>query len=255
MVESGDVWMASLIQHSPRQFFNSQSQKFIAIIEPRHRATMIRLAFEAQLDDNMMISERTKQTRLHNWSVLLIKDSLQCHEVAEDADADQTSAHNPCDDTLEYMAKRLLSIANNRSKDSSFSSSEAEALALGPALHSLYVAATRPPCPHHDAAVDEWIRLLDTRTMSSVRLSDFEAISRSYGTLPNLNALAVLLDGLGLYALSMKLLNRMLNNFSYLERNTGSQDGNPYRITRSNLEDHLHEVKGRRRNHASNDGW
>jgi hypothetical protein len=256
MVDSGDVWVANLIQHDPRKFFTSQSQKFIALIEPRHRATMIRLAFEYQLDDNSMVSERTKQARLHNWSLLLIKDSLQNHEPAASSDCPQEATCHPCDETLEYMAKRLLDMAanNQKSKTTFFSHAELGALALGPALHSIYVAATRPSSPHNDAAVDEWIRLLDTRAMSSVRLSDFEVLTRSYVTLPNLKALAVLLDGLGLYALSMKLLNRMLNSFVYLERNSGV-DRSSCPVTRESLETQLREVEERRKNHTSNDGW
>ncbi|KAG0052659.1 hypothetical protein BGZ83_002316 [Gryganskiella cystojenkinii] len=254
-VESGDLWMANLVYDSPRQFFTaSLSKKFLELIEPRHRATFIRHSFEAQLEDNVSISERSKQARLYSWSLLLIKDSLHCHGSLAVNNGRGTRA-SPCDDTLEFIARRLLEMANNQAEDSRFFDSEMEGQALGPALHSLYLAATRPSRPDKDPIVEDWIRLLDTRTMSSVRLSDFEVIIRAYGTLPNLNALAILLDSLGLYALSMKLLNRMMNNFAYLERNTGSQVGAPCQVTEASIETYLREVEDRRMNHTSNDGW
>ncbi|KAF9172031.1 hypothetical protein BGX21_006443 [Mortierella sp. AD011] len=128
-------------------------------------------------------------------------------------------------------------------------------VALGLALHSLYIAVTNPSESDGDEKTQEWVRLLETRMAYGIRQLDFDVVVRSYGTLTNLNALALMLDAVGLYALSMKLMSRMLEDFYTLEKNTRKQLGYVCDITVSTLENQLREVEQRRIQHASSDLW
>ncbi|KAF9362129.1 hypothetical protein BGX26_000017 [Mortierella sp. AD094] len=258
-IKKGDAWIAMISLSSPATFFaTSIFLSLLRQVQPQHRASLIHVSFDVHMDGSMSsISERAMRSRAIQWTCLLIEDSLRLHERAvELAGTHHAVVMDQCNKVIEHMARCLFETSlrfegNTRAE----SKAGLKDVALGLALHSLYIAVTNPSESTGDEKIQEWVQLLETRMVYGIRQLDFDVVVRSYGTLTNLNALALMLDAVGLYALSMKLMSRMLEDFHTLEKNTRKQLGYVCDITVSSLENQLREVEQRRIQHASSDLW
>ncbi|CAO3565733.1 unnamed protein product [Mortierella alpina] len=258
----GDAWVETLCRSCPTAFFTAGSfQSFIRQVSPHHRAQLIRAAFDIHMDEFVhSISERTRRSRTSHWTSMLIEDSFRSHDQSLENSSvpDQESCVNGCDNVIDYMAK-LLFMPSELYTDGDvlrwYHLGLKEA-ALGLALHSLYMAVTESPESTKDRTrADEWIRILKGSASSDIRLSDFDVIVKSYSTLTQLNALALMLDAVGLYSLSMRLINRMLRDFHALEKHSRKRLGHACHVTKASLQAHLREVEQRRIEYADKDGW
>ena len=208
------------------------------------------------------ISERTRRSRTSHWTTMLIEDSFRSHEQhSEISVTDQESCGNGCDDVIDYMAK-LLFMPSELYTDGNvlrWYHLGLKEVAIGLALHSLFIAVTESPESSEPSKgstkVEEWTRILKGSTSSDIRLSDFDVIVKSYCTLTQLNALALMLDAVGLYSLSMRLINRMLRDFYTLEKSFRKRLGHSCHVTKAGLQAHLREVEQRRIEYADKDGW
>ncbi|KAF9961762.1 hypothetical protein BGZ72_002001 [Mortierella alpina] len=260
----GDAWVEMLCRSGPAAFFTAGSfQSFIRQIAPTHRALLIRASFDIHMDEFVhSIYERTRRSRTSHWTTMLIEDSFRSHEQhSEISVTDQESCANGCDDVIDYMAK-LLFMPSELYTDGDvlrWYHLGLKEVALGLALHSLFIAVTESPelsePSKGSTKVEEWIRILKGSTSSDIRLSDFDVIVKSYCTLTQLNALALMLDAVGLYSLSMRLINRMLRDFYTLEKSSRKRLGHSCHVTKAGLQAHLREVEQRRIEYADKDGW
>ncbi|KAF9938318.1 hypothetical protein BGZ67_000283 [Mortierella alpina] len=258
----GDAWVETLRRSSPSAFFTAGSfQSFLRHVSPNHRAVLIRTSFDIHMDEFVhSISERTRRSRTSHWTSMLIEDSFRSHEQHSENSVvpDQKSCVNGCDDVIDYMARQLF-MPSELYTDGDvlrWYHMGLKEVALGLALHSLYIAVTESPESSKESTrVDEWTRILKRSASSDIRLSDFDVIVKSYSTLTQLNALALMLDAVGLYSISMRLINRMLRDFYALEKSTRKRLGHACHITKASLQAHLREVEQRRIEYADKDGW
>ncbi|KAF9571055.1 hypothetical protein EC968_001039 [Mortierella alpina] len=262
----GDAWVDMLCRSSPSVFFTAGSfQSFIRQVSPHHRALLIRASFDIHMDELAhTLSERTRRSRTSHWTSMLIEDSFRSHEQhsGNSLASDLESCVNGCDDVIEYMAK-LLFMPSELYTDGDvprWYHMGLKEVALGLAMHSLYIAVTESPespesSKKSSTRVDEWIRILKGSASCDIRLSDFDVIVKSYSTLTQLNALALMLDAVGLYSLSMRLINRMLRDFHALEKGSRKRLGHTCNVTKASLQAHLREVEQRRIEYADKDGW
>ncbi|KAF9113971.1 hypothetical protein BGX27_000434 [Mortierella sp. AM989] len=258
-VNQGDVWVAMISGNSPSTFFTTGVfQLFLRQIQPQHRANLIRTSFDVYMDKSLSyISGRARRSRAIHWTCLLVEDSLKLYEKATGSTENrQDTVLGQCNKVIEYMARCLFNISSNSECTARAESQMGlKDVALALALHSLYIAVTIPSESMGDESVQGWVQLLETHMTYDLRQMDLDVVVRSYGTLTNLNALALMLDAVGLYALSMKLINRMLEDFYTLDKNTRRQLGYVCDVTVSSLESQLREVEQRRIQHASSDLW
>ncbi|KAG0216415.1 hypothetical protein BGX28_002885 [Mortierella sp. GBA30] len=253
-----DDWIETLCRDSPAFFFTMGSfQTFVREILPRHRAHLIRTSFDIHMSDaSFSIPERTRRSRATNWTMMLIEDSLRRHEQNSEY---STNPHNEggtrCDKVIEHMARYLHATSGYMDDGiSNWHQLGLKEVALGLALHTLYTTVTESSVSQGNMEAEDWIQILETPALSDIRLSDFDVVVKSYGTLTNLNALALMLDAVGLYSLSMKLINRMLSDFYALEKNTRKELGHSCDVTKEDLQAQLREVEQRRILVADKDG-
>ncbi|KAI1318749.1 hypothetical protein EDD11_005820 [Mortierella claussenii] len=258
-IGSADAWIDIVSRTSPDSLFTkSNFQSFIHTIQPQHRATLIPFCLDAHMGKSLStISDVVRRSRLVHWTMLLIEDSLRLHDRSTEAcgEVRREVVVNKCNDVIEQMARYLFETnakfdRYNRCIDSHF---KGAAIAL--TLHSLYIAVTKSADAIMERRAQEWTCLLEAQISSNIKLADFDVVIKSYGTLPNLNALVVMLDAVGLYAMSMKLINRMLNEFGSLRKHTVKQLGYPSEVTISSLETHLQEVKMRWAQYEESNRW
>ncbi|KAG0360966.1 hypothetical protein BC939DRAFT_502785 [Gamsiella multidivaricata] len=259
-IRSSDAWIAALSRDGEVAIFLDKSfYTFIRQIQPQHRAILIQGGFERIMGHSLQsMNMRSKRSRASYWTSVLIEDSLRLHEQSTETSIDfQRIPTITCDSVIEYVARCLLKDINDPASDGADDTDNMvlKDTALALALHALYVSVTESSNITNDEKAQEWIQLLETRLSSHVRVEDFDVVINSYGILTNLNALALMLDAVGLYGLSMKLITRMLDYYVTLEKKTRRELGYKCDITESSLERYLREVKGRRIQRASNDSW
>ncbi|KAF9206608.1 hypothetical protein BGZ49_002173 [Haplosporangium sp. Z 27] len=258
-IKKGDYWISVLLLNSPSIFFTTNVfHSFLSEIQPQHRADLIQASFDIYMDSSItFISGRVKRSRAIQWTCLLIEDSLRLHDrAAETTGTHHDTVMDQCNKVIEYMAKHLLQ-TNLESEGSTRTGRQTgfKDVALSLALHSLYVTVTSSSESVGDEKTQEWVQLLETRMNYGIQQMDFDVVVRSYGTLINLNALALMLDAVGLYALSMKLISRMLDDFYALDKKTRKQLGYVCDVTFESLESQLQDVEQRRIQHGSSDLW
>ncbi|KAF9583334.1 hypothetical protein BGW38_009725 [Lunasporangiospora selenospora] len=188
---------------------------------------------------------------------MLIEDSLNLHAQVLEDDVLRLVNIRAIHRVIAYMAKSLCALSDgDLFAQRAFSNGrDVRDLSFALVLHSLYVAATAPEYSccvdadklgndHDDIkAMGEWVQFLSawiSKTGGTIRTNDFDVIFKVYRTLVNLNALSITLEAVGLYALSMKLLDRMICDYGLLHQHAGRQ-------TRSDSGPTIHELKRRRR--------
>ncbi|KAF8933802.1 hypothetical protein BGZ58_006100 [Dissophora ornata] len=206
---------------------------------------------------NIMPAYMRRRHLAIQWTSMLIQDSLRLHErTAEGTTSSGDIAVNKCDEVIEYMARYLLVESDFECrKFHILSRAKLHDIGLGLALHSLYVLVTGSSAAIDNGLNQEWVKFMRAHVTNNVQLEDFDAVVEAYRTLTNLNALALMLDAVGLYSLSMKLIRRMLQDFDLLFKNTQEQLGYVCDVTVSSLETYMREVEQRRITHESNDMW
>ncbi|KAI8603545.1 hypothetical protein EDD21DRAFT_26978 [Dissophora ornata] len=257
-IESANAWIAILIRNSPATFYtNKRFQSFVQHIQPQHRAVLIQESFDIHMDTSLFSSKGLRRHLAIQWTSMLIQDSLRLHErTAEGTTSSGDIAVNKCDEVIEYMARYLLVESDFECrKFHILSRAKLHDIGLGLALHSLYVLVTGSSAAIDNGLNQEWVKFMRAHVTNNVQLEDFDAVVEAYRTLTNLNALALMLDAVGLYSLSMKLIRRMLQDFDLLFKNTQEQLGYVCDVTVSSLETYMREVEQRRITHESNDMW
>ncbi|KAG0265220.1 hypothetical protein BG011_005263 [Mortierella polycephala] len=261
-IECGDAWISSLIQSNRPSYLSTiPFQIFVRQARPRHRATLIRASFDIHMDRSLTsITDMAALSKASSWTEMLIEDSLRQHgQTAENPATSQGVGMSRSDDVIGYMARYFYTQFRGDDYDDCMLSRRdrhrLKVLALALALHALYMTLTESPVQENVGA-EEWINILETYEAGGIRLSDFDMVVRSYGTLTNLNALTLMLDAVGQYSLSMKLIDRMLSDFKTLEKKTRQQLGYPCDVTVDSLETYRREVRKRRiQRQSSDDGW
>ncbi|KAF9185439.1 hypothetical protein BGZ51_002666 [Haplosporangium sp. Z 767] len=259
-IECGDAWISSLIQSNRPSYLSTVPfQIFVRQARPRHRATLIRASFDIHMDRSLTsITDMVTLSRVSSWTEMLVEDSLGQHgQTAELSTASQCVGMSRSDDVIGYMAKYLCTQFRGDDNDDCMIPrrdwQRLRVLVLALVLHALYMTVTKSPVQENTGA-DEWINILEMYEAGGIRLSDFDMVVRSYGTLMNLNALALMLDAVGQYSLSMKLIDRILSDFKTLEKKTRQQLGYLCDVTVNSLEAYRREVRRRRIQKQSSDG-
>ncbi|KAF9347749.1 hypothetical protein BGX34_002913 [Mortierella sp. NVP85] len=254
-IESGDAW-TDILLHScqPRFFTTKVFQKFLQQAHPRHRASLIQASFDAHMDP-LFVTKWTRRSRIIYWTSLLIKDSLTLNEEGSSVGADhRDTTFNRCNDAIQHMGRSLFTDGSDDSSMEIASEMDLVDVAIALALHSLYVVVTGATTTG-DSRVHEWTLRLKMTMSNCFQLEDFSLTVKIYQTLTRLNALALVLDAVGLYGLSMRLMSKMLEDFDRLERATRQQLGHECDITESSLERQLRDVQSRRLKDGQDESW
>ncbi|KAG0203726.1 hypothetical protein BGX33_008926 [Mortierella sp. NVP41] len=254
--ESTDSWISTWVERGPVSFFTSRLFSALVSELPQYGSTLIQASLRIHMHRTSTdLPQKTRRTRCIKFATTLIEESLKLHErLAEGHEsipqARCFSRREKCDRGIERLARSLFE------EHELEAGTWEKAVALALALHSLYAAVTTSPdstavC----GGMGSWVELLESRATVGVCASDFDVVVQAYGTLTNLHSLALMLDAVGLYSLSMMLIDRMMADFYELEATTCLQLGYPCSITIPNLELLLKEVGQRRIQHDRNDGW
>ncbi|KAG0006876.1 hypothetical protein BGZ65_002402 [Modicella reniformis] len=247
-IESGDAWIDVLSRNNQLTFFTSKTfQTFILQVQPRHRAILILATFDVHMTTST-VPERIRRSRAAYWASLLINDSLTLDKEGANA-----ATMDKCNETIECMARYLFTENDDPGIIAVKVGLGDVALAL--ALHSLYVAVTGSTTSEGDKSVHEWTQKLKSNTSNGIQLANLGVTLKSYQTLVHLNALSLILDAVGLYALSVSLISRMLDDFDTLSRNTRRQLGYVCDVTVSSLESQMKDVQQRRIQDTSDGAW
>lgn len=255
-IESADSWVRIWAQKAPISFFTSREFSAFTQELPQHGATLIQASITIHMrGTGTDLPDRTRRARSVRFATSLIEESLKLHERLAEGHGNvlQTTLLSRCekyDGGIERLARSLF----NEHELQPESWQKGVALAL--ALHSLYATVTTSPeSTTIFDGMSSWIDLLENRATAGVCASDFNVVIQAYGTLVNLNSLALMLDAVGLYSLSMELIDRMLTEFYELEEATSRQLGYPCDVTIQSLESLQNEVKQRRMQQDREDGW
>ncbi|KAG0308888.1 hypothetical protein BGZ98_006386 [Dissophora globulifera] len=251
-IGSGDAWITVLTQKSSVAFFMDRSaQSFIGQTQPHHRAALIQASFDAHLS-SLSVPTRVQRSRMSQWTSTLITDSMGLYEKATRSEEtpSRTIAFK-CDEVIEYMALRLLASGDAQH----LHHFQLQDVSLALALHSLYICMTRSTSVMDTEQQQSCVSLLENSVMDDILPEDFDVVVKLYGTLTNLNALAMVLDAVGLYGLSMKLTRRMLDDFDALFLSTQGVLGYVCDITISSLETHLRDTEQRRIHAEEDSNW
>jgi len=206
--------------------------------------------------DPLFVSKRTRRSRIIYWTSLLIRDSLTLDEEGSSIGADHrdTTTLNRCNDTIQHMGRCLFTDKSDDSFMEIASEMDLVDVAIALALHSLYIVVTGATTTE-DSRVHEWTLRLKMTMSNCFQLEDFSVTVKIYQTLTRLNALALVLNAVGLYGLSMRLMSKMLEDFDRLERATRQQLGHECDITESSLEGQLRDVQSRRLKDGQDESW
>ncbi|KAF9903963.1 hypothetical protein EC991_003181 [Linnemannia zychae] len=255
-VASADSWVQTWAQKAPVSFFTSRLFSAITLQLPHHGATLIQASIKVHMDPiTTGISKNTRRARSVKFATSLIEESLKLHErLAEGHDCVmptlELSRHERYDGEIERLARTLFE--EHELEPGSWQKS----VALSLALHSLYAAVTTSPesTMAYDG-VSSWVELIESRAAVGICSSDFDVVVQAYGTLPNLNSLALMLDAVGLYSLAMTLIDVMLVDFYVLEDATCRSLRDSCDVTIQSLEALQKEVKERRLKNDCEIGW
>jgi hypothetical protein len=255
-VECADTWVKIWAQMAPISFFTSRQFSAFTQELPQHGATLIQASIKIHMHGTGTdLPDRTRRARSVRFATSLIQESLKLHERLAEGHGNvlQTtllSRREKHDGGIECLAKSLFKEHEMQPE------SWQKGVALALALHSLYATVTTSPeSTTIFDGMSSWVDLLENRATIGICASDFNVVIQAYGTLVNLNSLALMLDAVGLYSLSMELIDRMLTEFYELDDATCRQLGYPCDVTIQSLESLHKEVEQRRMQHAREDGW
>ncbi|KAF9139994.1 hypothetical protein BGX30_007176 [Mortierella sp. GBA39] len=255
-VDSAEAWVKIWAQKAPVSFFISR--QFSAHIReiPQHGVTLIQASVRIHMSRiSADLPESTRRARSVRFAASLIEESLKLHErLAEGHGSVPQSTlvtrREKYDRGIEHLARILFE--EHELEPESWKRSVALALTL----HSLYgaVVASSESTSITDG-MSSWVELLQKRATVGICASDFNVIVLAYGTLTNLNALALMLDAVGLYSLSMTLVDRMLADFYELEDASCHQLGYPCDVTIQSLKSFQKELEQREMQLNCDNGW
>ncbi|KAG0358449.1 hypothetical protein BG005_002386 [Podila minutissima] len=249
------AWIRYLSQslradHLYRKSFHN----FLSVIHPEHRATLVKAAFDTLMDQaEPLAAKRIWRPKVISWASHLIEDSLSAHQKS--LESEEEFCNTVCDEVIEYIAQRIYACATAKWGATLAVWTSLRDLGVGLALHSLYVAVTGSAALDKNEKVERWISLLRVHDDRSILRTDFDVVFKAYGLLTNLNALALMLDAVGLYDLSMRLLQEMISDYKGLSSKTKEQLGYVCDVTLSDLSRHLEEVRQRRKETFSCEEW
>ncbi|KAF9132980.1 hypothetical protein BGW39_010873 [Mortierella sp. 14UC] len=255
-IASADSWVQTWAQKAPVSFFTSRLFSAITLQLPHHGATLIQASIKVHMDSTTTgISMKTRRARSVKFATSLIEESLKLHERLTDAQESMLptsilSRHEKYDGEIERLARSLFE--EHEMEPGSWQ----KGVALALALHSLYATVTTSP--ESTTAYDgmsSWVELIENRAAAGICAGDFDVVVQAYGTLPNLNSLALMLDAVGLYSLAMTLIDVMLTDFYILEDTTCRSLRNSCDVTIQSLEALQKEVGQRRIKHDCEVGW
>ncbi|KAG9065360.1 hypothetical protein KI688_002685 [Linnemannia hyalina] len=255
-VDSAEAWVKIWAQKAPVSFFISR--QFSAHIReiPQHGVTLIQASVRIHMNRiSAGLPESTRRARSVRFAASLIEESLKVHErLAEGHGSVPQSTlvtrREKYDRGIEHLARILFE--EHELEPESWRRSVALALTL----HSLYGAvATSSESTTITDGMSSWVELLQKRATVGICASDFNVIVLAYGTLTNLNALALMLDAVGLYSLSMTLVDRMLADFYELEDASCHQLGYPCDVTIQSLKSFQKELEQREMQLNCDNGW
>ncbi|KAK3840672.1 MAG: hypothetical protein JOS17DRAFT_727820 [Linnemannia elongata] len=255
-IDSAEAWVKIWAQKAPVSFFTSR--QFSALIRelPLYGVTLIQASVMIHMNNiGADLPESTRRARSVRFTASLIEESLKLHErLAEGHGSVPQSTlvtrRAKYDRVIEHLARILFE--EHELEPESWKRSVALALAL----HSLYCAvATSSESTAITDGMSSWVELLEMRATVGICASDFNVIVQAYGTLTNLNALALMLDAVGLYSLSMTLVDRMLADFYELEDVSRHQLGYPCNVTIQSLKSFRKELEQRKMQRNRDNGW
>ncbi|KAG0040973.1 hypothetical protein BGZ82_003583 [Podila clonocystis] len=250
-----DEWIRYLSQslrtdHLYRKSFHD----FLSEILPEHRARLVKAAFDTLMDQaEPLAAKRIWRPKVISWASQLIEDSLSVHQKA--LESEEKSCTSVCDEVMEYIAQRIYTCATAKCGATVAVWNSLRDLGVGLALHSLYIAVTGTAALDENEKVDRWISLLQVHNDRNTLRTDFDVVFKAYGLLTNLNALALMLDAVGLYDLSMRVLQEVIFDYEELSSNTKEQLGYLGDVTLSDFSRHLEEVRQRKRETFSREEW
>ncbi|KAG0026054.1 hypothetical protein BGZ81_006657 [Podila clonocystis] len=226
----------------------------LGLILPEHRARLVKAAFDTLMDQaEPLAAKRIWRPKVISWASQLIEDSLSVHQKA--LESEEKSCTSVCDEVMEYIAQRIYTCSTAKCGSTVAVWNSLRDLGVGLALHSLYIAVTGWAALDENEKVDRWISLLQVHNDRNTLRTDFNVVFKAYGLLTNLKALALMLDAVGLYDLSMRLLQEMIFDYEELSSNTKEQLGYVGDVTLSDFSRHLEEVRQRKRETFSREEW
>ncbi|KAG0096263.1 hypothetical protein BGZ93_004800 [Podila epicladia] len=222
--------------------YHKSFRHFLSVIHPEHRARLVKAAFDALMDQaEPLAAKRIWRPKVISWASHLIEDSLNAHQKA--LESEEESHNSVCDEVMEYIAQRIYACATAKWGATVAVWNSLRDLGVSLALHSLYIAVTGSAALNKNEKVERWISLLRFHDDRSTLRTDFDVVFKAYGLLTNMNALALMLDAVGLYDLSMRLLQEMIFDYEGLSLKTKEQLGYVCDVTLSDLSRHLEEIQ------------
>lgn len=255
-VDSAEAWVKIWAQKAPVSFFTSR--QFTALIRelPQHGVALIQASVRIHMSKcGADLPESTRRARSVRFAASLIEESLKLHERLAEGHGSATHStlvtrREKYDRGIEHLARILFE--EHELEPESWKRSVALALAL----HSLYGAVVASSeSTTITGGMNSWVELLKKRATVGVCASDFNVIVQVYSTLTNLNALALMLDAVGLYSLSMTLVDRMLADFYELDDASCHQLGYPCDVTIQSLKSFQKELEQRLMQFNRDNGW
>ncbi|KAF9297386.1 hypothetical protein BGZ88_010219 [Linnemannia elongata] len=255
-VDSAEAWVKIWAQKAPVSFFTSR--QFTALIRelPQHGLALIQASVRIHMSKcGADLPESTRRARSVRFAASLIEESLKLHERLAEGHGSATHStlvtrREKYDRGIEHLARILFE--EHELEPESWNRSVALALAL----HSLYGAVVASSeSTTITGGMNSWVELLEKRATVGVCASDFNVIVQVYSTLTNLNALALMLDAVGLYSLSMTLVDRMLADFYELDDASCHQLGYPCDVTIQSLKSFQKELEQRLLQFNRDNGW
>ncbi|KAG0338556.1 hypothetical protein BG004_007174 [Podila humilis] len=251
-MECCDSWVEFM---SANLHLNHLSNKsflhFLSEIRPNYRAKLVRAVFDTLMDEGDQVTKRTWRSKLVKWTSQLISDSLDFHQQLpskeeEEEEKATNSKLSIFDEVIEHIAEKIYASEQTDLAEDTLNTvtvwKTLNDLGMGLALHSLYITMTGSSMMDEGEKVEKWINLLGTHTNSNTSRVHFRVVIESYGLLTNLNALALMLDAVGLYDLSDCMLRAMISDYAALQRRTTDQLGYNGGVTLLTLNRHLEEV-------------
>lgn len=255
-VDCAEAWVKIWAEKAPVSFFTSR--QFSALIRelPQYGVTLIQASVRIHMNKiGADLPESTRRARSVRFAASLIEESLKLHERLAEGhgsvpQSTLVSRREKYDRGIEHLARVLFE--EHELEPESWK----RGVALALALHSLYGTVTTSSESTTIAdGMSSWVELLEKRATVGICASDFNVIVQAYGTLTNLNALALMLDAVGLYSLSMTLVDRMLADFYELEDASCHQLGYPCNVTIQSLKSFQKELEQRKMQLNLDNGW
>ncbi|KAF9212489.1 hypothetical protein BGZ59_006693 [Podila verticillata] len=254
-LECSDTWIQYLSKNlRTDHLYRKSFRDFLLVIRPEHRATLVKAAFDTLMGQaEPLAGKRIWRPKLLSWASQLIEDSLNIHQMA--SESEEESSTSVCDDVIDHIAWTIYACAKAQWGASVAVWHSLKDLGLGLALHSLYIAVTGSTALEEYEKVERWISILRIHDDRNTLRTDFDILFKAFGLLTNLNALALMLDAVELYDLSMRLLQAMIYDYEELSWKTKDQLGYVCDVTLSSLSRHLEEVRQRKVETLAHDDW